>query len=97
MKIVAIIQARFGSERLPGKVLKDIAGEPMLARVVNRIQRASALDDIVIATTESVLDDVISELCFDRTDDLPNLRSDGRFLKRRNHFARPKPTKITTK
>jgi spore coat polysaccharide biosynthesis protein SpsF len=63
VKIVAIIQARFGSERLPGKVLKDIAGEPMLARVVNRTQRASALDDIVIATTESVLDDVISELC----------------------------------
>ena len=40
MKVVAIIQARTGSTRLPGKVLKELAGEPMLARVVDRVRQA---------------------------------------------------------
>ena len=63
MKIVAIIQARFGSERLPGKVLRDIAGEPMLARVVNRTMRAKTLDEVVVATTIESQDDAIANLC----------------------------------
>ncbi|MCH8862734.1 MAG: acylneuraminate cytidylyltransferase, partial [Proteobacteria bacterium] len=40
MKVVCIIQARMGSSRLPGKVLMDIVGAPMLARVVARVRRA---------------------------------------------------------
>ena len=63
MRIVAIIQARMGSTRLPGKVLQDLAGEPMLARVVNRTGRAKTIQEVVIATTTNVLDDVIVELC----------------------------------
>ena len=46
LKIVAIIQARLGSTRLPGKVLLDLAGEPMLARVVNRVRRARRVDEV---------------------------------------------------
>jgi spore coat polysaccharide biosynthesis protein SpsF len=63
MRIVAIIQARMGSTRLPGKVLQDLAGEPMLARVVNRTCRATTLQEVVIATTTSALDDAIVKLC----------------------------------
>jgi len=63
MKTIAIIQARMGSTRLPGKVLQDLAGEPMLARVVNRVGRAKTLQEVVIATTTNALDDVIIKLC----------------------------------
>ena len=62
-KVVAIIQARMGSTRLPGKVLLDLAGAPVLARVVNRCRRAATLDDVVVATTTLAADDPIVELC----------------------------------
>ena len=66
MRVVAIIQARMGSTRLPGKVLLDLAGEPMLARVVNRTQRVQALDEVVVATTMKSDDDAIVDLCDER-------------------------------
>lgn len=66
MKVVAIIQARMGSTRLAGKVLEDLAGEPVLARVVNRTRRAPRVDDVVIATTAQPSDDVIVGLCQER-------------------------------
>lgn len=63
MKVVAIIQARMGSTRLPGKVLKDICGQTVLARVVNRTRRAALLHDVVVATTLKSADDAIVEEC----------------------------------
>jgi spore coat polysaccharide biosynthesis protein SpsF len=63
MKVVAIIQARMGSTRLPGKVLKDLSGECMLVRVVRRICRAKALDEVLVATTTQPADDAIAKLC----------------------------------
>ena len=63
MKTVAIIQARMGSTRLPGKVLLDLAGEPMLARVVHRVQRARSLQEVMVATTVQPGDDAIVQLC----------------------------------
>ena len=62
MKMVAIIQARMGATRLPGKVLLDLAGEPMLARVVNRTRRARTLDEVVVATTVRSADNAILDL-----------------------------------
>jgi spore coat polysaccharide biosynthesis protein SpsF len=59
VRVVAIIQARMGSTRLPGKVLKDLAGETVLARVVKRTRRATLLDEVVVATTTQPADDVI--------------------------------------
>jgi spore coat polysaccharide biosynthesis protein SpsF len=50
-RTVAIIQARMASSRLPGKVLQDIGGEPMLVRVVERVRRASLVHDVGVATT----------------------------------------------
>lgn len=63
MKVVAIIQARMGSTRLPGKVMKDLGGATVLARVVNRTRRAKLLDQVVVATSTAPGDDVIVEEC----------------------------------
>ena len=63
MKVVAIIQARMGSTRLPSKVLEDLAGQPMLARVLNRTRRAKTLDAVVVATTIRSGDDAVVHLC----------------------------------
>lgn len=63
MKVVAIIQARMGSSRLPGKVLRDLQGQSMLARVVNRVRRARSVDEVLVATTEGSADDRIVQEC----------------------------------
>ncbi len=63
MNVVTIIQARMGSTRLPGKVLKDIGGETMLARVVKRASRAKQTNHTVVATTKLSADDQIVEEC----------------------------------
>lgn len=63
MNTAAIIQARMGSTRLPGKVLKDLLGKPMLVHVVERTRRAKALNSVIVATTTRPDDDVIARLC----------------------------------
>jgi len=63
MKTAAIIQARMGSERLPGKVLQEIAGKPMIDRVVDRVQRCESIDGVIVATSTSPSDDVLAEHC----------------------------------
>jgi spore coat polysaccharide biosynthesis protein SpsF len=60
---VAIIQGRMSSSRLPGKILEDIGGEPMLIRVVKRVRRAQSVDLVVIATTHDPSDDPVEDLC----------------------------------
>jgi spore coat polysaccharide biosynthesis protein SpsF len=52
-----------GSSRLPGKVLRDIAGQPMLARVVERTRRAKTIDQVVVATTVEADDDAVAQFC----------------------------------
>ena len=63
MRIVTVIQARTGSTRLPGKVLLELCGEPILVRHYGRTSRARTVDDVVIATTTEPADDGIGELC----------------------------------
>ncbi len=63
MRTVAIIQARTGSTRLPGKVLRDIGGATMLARVVRRVKRARRVDEVVVATTTEAADDAVVAEC----------------------------------
>lgn len=63
MNIVAIIQARMGSSRLPGKVLKDLGGETVLARVVRRLRRSRQISRIVVATTTAPGDEAIVAEC----------------------------------
>ncbi len=64
MKVVAIIQSRMGSTRLPGKVLQPLLGEePVLGCVINRVRRARALHDVIVATTTASRDDAIVDCC----------------------------------
>lgn len=59
----AIVQARMGSTRLPGKVLEDIAGRPMLWHVVHRVRAAGLVDEVVVATSTSDEDDPVEAFC----------------------------------
>ena len=52
-----------GSTRLPGKVLKEIEGETMLARVIERVRRAKLIDELLVATTDQPADDAIVDEC----------------------------------
>ncbi len=61
MKAVAIIQARMGSTRLPGKVLKKLKNKTVLSHVINRVSHANEIDNIVVATTTQIMDDLIVE------------------------------------
>ena len=61
MKTVAIIQARMGSTRLPGKVLMNLAGMPTLAWVARAAQTAAAIDEVWVATSGTAADDAIAD------------------------------------
>lgn len=65
--ITAIIQARMGSSRLPGKVLADICGRPMLQRLIERIEAVPEVDRIIVATTEESADDQLAAWVADNT------------------------------
>lgn len=59
--ITAIVQARFGSTRLPGKVMKDIAGHPMLWHVVNRLSYSKLIDKIIVAIPDTKENDELAD------------------------------------
>ena len=59
MKIGAIIQARVGSSRLPNKVMMDLFGKSVLNHVITRLKQSNLLDEIIIATTTNVSDNII--------------------------------------
>lgn len=63
MRVGAVIQARMSSRRLPGKVLRELAGKPVLQRVVERVSRAKGLDAIAVATSSDPTDDAIAAWC----------------------------------
>lgn len=57
---ICIVQARMSSTRLPGKVLADLGGLPMLTVLLRRLQRAKAITKIIVATSDTVGDDLIA-------------------------------------
>ncbi len=61
--IVAIIQARMGSTRLPGKVLMEVNGVPLLKIMIKRVISTKKLDKVVVATSDLPVDDPIATLC----------------------------------
>lgn len=69
MKVVSIVQARMGSSRLSGKVMKEILGKPVLWHIVDRIKRAKLVDQITIATTNNPGDKIIVDFAKENTID----------------------------
>ncbi|HMP79430.1 MAG TPA: glycosyltransferase family protein [Pirellulaceae bacterium] len=65
-RVVAIVQARMGSTRLPGKVLQTIGHQPMLDWVMNRLHRCRRVEQVVVATTDREWDQVLVDYCRDR-------------------------------
>lgn len=63
MRVVAIIQARLGSTRLPGKILKEISGRTLLSYQLERLQNSRFIDELVIATTTNEKDNLLVEFC----------------------------------
>lgn len=63
MKTAVIIQARMGSERLPGKVMQTLRGKSILHHVIERVQRALTTDEIIVATTDNPADEIIVQQC----------------------------------
>ena len=61
--ILAIIQARMGSSRLPGKVLLDLAGHPVLWHGIGRVRQAGRVDRVMVATTDRPGDEPIRQFC----------------------------------
>lgn len=74
MTTVAIIQARMTSTRLPGKVMADLCGEPLLSYMLRRVARSAHLDGIWVATTTNPEDDPVAALCKSRG--IPVFRGD---------------------
>src|SRR5476651_1958474 len=63
IRVVAVIQARMGSTRLPGKVLKPIAGKPLLWHIVHRLKACHLLEEIAVVTSVNPADEAIVEWC----------------------------------
>jgi spore coat polysaccharide biosynthesis protein SpsF len=63
MNITAIVQARIGSTRLPGKILKNLSGKPMLGHVVSRLSHSKILNSVVVATTDLAEDNETEAFC----------------------------------
>ncbi|MBL4759713.1 MAG: aminotransferase class III-fold pyridoxal phosphate-dependent enzyme [Mariprofundaceae bacterium] len=62
MKVVALVQARMGSTRLPNKIMKDVVGKPMIELLLQRLSQAKSIDEIVVASSEDAKDDALQEL-----------------------------------
>ena len=61
--IIAIVQARMGSTRLPGKILKDINGTPLIGYTLKRLQKSKVIDKVVLATSTNIENDPVEKYC----------------------------------
>ncbi len=63
MKVIAIIQARMGSTRLPGKILKKVQGKTLLEIQLERLKQSTLIQQVIVATTTQAQDDSVVDLC----------------------------------
>ena len=61
MKVLCIVQARMGSERLPGKVMKEINGKPMISYTLNSLEKSKYIDEIILATSTQEINNPLVE------------------------------------
>lgn len=66
LRVVATIEARMASTRLPGKVMREIVGVPMLGHLITRLEACESVDEIVVASTTRMDDDAIEDYCRSR-------------------------------
>ena len=85
MRVAVIIQARMGSERLPGKVLLNLEGHSILWHVIKRVRYSLCVDEVVVATTTGEQDDEIVNEC--RKIDIPVYRGDEDDVLKRYYLA----------
>ncbi|MCD4760805.1 glycosyltransferase family protein [bacterium] len=88
--IVAIVQARMGSTRLPGKVMMDICGKPVLMHVIDRLKVCKLLDKIVIATTTCIKENIIFDAVKNYDEYLGLFRGSEENVLERYYFAAKK-------
>ena len=69
VKTVAIIQSRLTSTRFPAKVMKDLAGKPVLQHVLNRLSNCESIDRTIVATTYEEADDALETWCIENSID----------------------------
>lgn len=62
MRAVAVLPARLSSRRLPGKVLADLGGAPLIARVIERVRRAASIDEVIVATDAEEIANAVAPL-----------------------------------
>lgn len=84
-RVVAIVQARMGSTRLPGKAMLSLACRPIIQHVIRRAGRAKAVDEVIVATTETDPDNVIER--YARKEGAPVIRGDEEDVLGRMHAA----------
>ena len=85
MRITAIVQARMGSERLPGKVLKPLGGVPMIWHTLHRLRRVREIDDIILATSTLAQDDPLAD--FSSEEGVPIFRGSEKDVLERYYSA----------
>lgn len=61
MKVLCIVQARMGSSRLPGKVMKDLMGKPMITYTLEALKKSRYIDEVILATSNKSIDDPLAE------------------------------------
>ncbi|HLZ09041.1 MAG TPA: hypothetical protein VKT80_10665, partial [Chloroflexota bacterium] len=61
--MTVIVQARFSSQRLPGKVLRQVAGKPMIQFLTERLERCRLADRVIVATSDQASDDAVAAWC----------------------------------
>jgi len=62
-RTTALVQARMGSSRLPGKVLEPLAGRPAIVQIVDRVRAAANIDEVAVVTSHEARDDVLAAVC----------------------------------
>lgn len=90
VKTIAIVQARMASTRLPGKVMLDVCGKPVLLHIIDRLKACKFLDNIVIATTINKRDDIIFDLIKNYDNDIGVFRGSEKNVLERYYLAAKK-------